>query len=239
MTTLGEWLDEGPFDLALSSGFFGFFAHAGLACALDEAGIAPAGLAGSSAGALVAGMWASGMPARDVAHELLVLRRADFWDPRPGLGLLAGRKFRRRLESILPATTFEACRARLAVSVHDVLGRRTRVVDTGPLAPAIHASCAVPGLFHPVWLDGRPHVDGGVSDRPGVHGVPAGTRTLHHHLAFGPMPRRQGLVSLVVEDLPRAGPFRLDAGARAFAAVREAAKRALDVRIHGAVVTVR
>jgi len=237
VTTLGEWLARGPFDLALSSGFFGFFAHAGLVQTLEESRLRPAGLSGSSAGALVAGLWAAGMSADAIGGELLSLRREDFWDPRLGLGLLAGRKFRERLETLLPATTFDGCQARLAVSVFDVLGRRTRVIADGRLAPAIHASCAVPGLFHPVWLDGRPHIDGGLFDRPGLVGA-AGARVLHHHLVPGRIPRRDGLVSLVVEDVPRTGPFRLEAGARALARVQTAARRALDAPVEGGVVRI-
>ena len=51
MTTLGAHLDARPFALAMSSGFFGFFAHAGVLCALDEAGLRPIRLSGSGAGA--------------------------------------------------------------------------------------------------------------------------------------------------------------------------------------------
>ena len=52
----------------------------------------------------------------------------------------------------------------------------TRVLAAGPLSPAIHASCAVPLLFQPVWVEGRPLLDGGIADRPGLDGVPAGER---------------------------------------------------------------
>jgi len=243
---LGEWLGAEPFTLALSSGFFGFFAHAGLVGALEDAGLRPQALCGSSAGALVAGLWAAGMPGREIEAELTRLRRRDFWDPWPGPGLLRGRLFRRRLQEMLPARTFEACRVPLAISVHDVLRRRTRVVDSGALAPVIHAACAVPLLFHPVWLEGRPHVDGGVSDRPGLAGAAPGARVLHHHLtsrspwrragdaALVP-PRRQGLVCLVVDDVPRSSPFRLDAGRAAMAHVRAATSRALDLPVDGVV----
>ena len=49
---LGEWLGERPFSLAMSSGFFGFFAHTGVVEVLDEEGLRPARLYGASAGAL-------------------------------------------------------------------------------------------------------------------------------------------------------------------------------------------
>lgn len=242
--TLGEWLSEGPFTLAMSSGFFGFFAHAGLISVLEERGLLPARVAGSSAGALVGGLWAAGLGAARLERELLELRRADFWDPAPGLGLLRGRLFRARVESLLPVRGFDECRVPARLSVFDVLGRHTRVLDSGPLAPAIVASCSLPGLFQPAWVERRPLLDGGILDRPGLAGVPAGTRVLHHHLAqrspwrrpgspaLEP-PQRAGLVALVVRDLPRVGPFRLHRGAQAFAAARRGAERALGLPVVG------
>ena len=155
--TLRDWLSEGPFTLALCSGFFGFYVHCGFLLALQEAGFLPCALAGSSAGALVAGLWASGRDPAEIADELLALTRSDFWDPAPwaGLGLLRGRMFRARLDQALAADTFEACRAPLAVSIWDVATRRTVVRTAGPLAPIIQASCCFPGLFQPVDVEGR------------------------------------------------------------------------------------
>jgi NTE family protein len=247
--TLREWLREAPFSLALSSGFFGFFAHTGLVTVLEDEGLAPARLAGSSAGALVAGLWAAGVAGTTMRDELLALRRDDFWDPRPGPGLLRGAKFRARLDALLPVRRFEECRTPVVVSVFDVLTRRTRVVREGALAPALQASCTVPFLFHPTWLDGRPLLDGGILDRPGIDGLPHGERVLHHHLASRSpwrrrggasmaVPRRDGLTALVIPGLPRVGPFRLPEGARAFEAARRAAKAALDRPVVDAVVEV-
>src|SRR5262245_21144563 len=96
--TLREWLALGPYTLALSSGFFGFYAHTGFVAVLEREGLPPDRVTGSSAGALVAGLWAAGLDAPAIEAELRRLRRADFWDPRPGAGLLAGRLFRRKLE---------------------------------------------------------------------------------------------------------------------------------------------
>ncbi len=236
--SLREWLAQAPFALSLSSGFFGFFAHAGFVAALEEAGLTPARLGGSSAGALVAGCWASGLTAAEIADTFLGLRREDFWDPAPGLGLLRGRLFRRRLEATLGARRIEDCPRPLAVSVWDVLGRRTRVLRRGDLAAAIHASCAFPGLFQPVWIDRRPHLDGGIADRPGLQSVD-GERVLYHHLASRSpwrrpgspalaVPARKGLAPVVVHGLPRIHPYCLDRGAEAFAIARDATRRALD-----------
>lgn len=244
--TLGDWLAEAPYRLGLSSGFFGFFAHCGVLLALKEAGLLPQAAAGSSAGALVGGAWASGMEPADLREELLSLRRPDFWDPGLGAGLLRGDLFRDRLHAMLPAATFEQCRAPLSLSVFDVLTGRTRTLDSGPLAPAIHASCAVPLMFHPVWIRGRPLLDGGVRDRPGVEGVPAGERILLHHLASkSPWrlhqprpPQRPDLVTLEIANLPRVSPFRLERGPRALEHALNRTRKALRQPLHGPLVSV-
>ncbi len=237
--TLREWLQEGPFFLGLSSGFFGFFAHTGMVSVLEEENLLPVRVSGSSAGALVGGLWSAGMPAAAIRDELLGLRRQDFWDPWPGFGLLRGKLFRRRLERILPVTTFDACRFELCVSTHDVLKNRVRVLADGPLARAIHASCAVPFLFQPVWLGLRPHLDGGVVDRHGIAGLPAAGRLFYHHLsskspwrrAHSPAlrpPERPDTISLIVDGLPRLGPFKLQHARQAYEQARAATRRALD-----------
>lgn len=245
--TLREWLRDEPFALTLSAGFFGFFAHAGMLTVLEDEGLLPVRVSGASAGALTAGAWAAGLDAPDFARILLDLDRADFWDPRPGLGLLRGRLFHDRLDAMLPARRFEACRVPIAVSVYDVLSRTVRAIDAGPLPRAIQASCAVPLMFHPVWIDGRPFVDGGVADRWGLAGMPNGPRVLFHHLSSRSpwrtaksmgIPSRDAMTSLVIADLPRVGPFRLPQGARAFDAARTSTKRALDRRIDAGVVHV-
>ncbi len=236
--TLREWLAEEPFMLALSSGFFGFFAHAGLMTVLEDEGLLPTHLAGSSAGALVSGLWAGGVDAVRQEAELRVLRREDFWDPRPGLGLLRGTLFRQLLDELVGGRDFASTRAKLALSVYELRSRRTRVLDRGLLSPAIHASCAVPFLFHPVAIDGRLYVDGGVADRPGVAGLPKEGRVLYHHLVSRspwrfavPVPdveSTQVLTTLALPALPRVGPFRLHEGPRAFAAARARFRVALD-----------
>lgn len=87
MHTLAEQLAQEPFELVLSSGFFGFYAHTGVVLALEEAGLRPALLGGSSAGALVAGLWGAGLSAHVLKDTLLQLDRAAFWDVDPLAGL--------------------------------------------------------------------------------------------------------------------------------------------------------
>jgi len=234
--TLGDWLADAPFGLAMSSGFFAFYAHTGMLAALVARGLTPAHVAGSSAGALVAGAWAAGVPPEELAGVLERLERRDFWDPAPGAGLLAGKKFDALLRRMLPVTTFDRCHAPVRMSAFDILARRTRVLASGDLAHAIRASCAVPAMFHPVWIARRPYWDGGILDGPGIAGVPPG-RLLYHHIASrSALPRRVDMVTVVLRDLPRAGPFRLAAGRLALAHARAATERALDLPITNGVV---
>jgi NTE family protein len=237
--SLRAWLSQGPFTLGLSSGFFGFFAHAGVVSVLEAEGLRPARIVGSSAGALVGGLWGAGVPAATIREELLALRRAHFWDPWPGLGLLRGRRFRARLEAMLPVRTFEECPTPVALSAFDVAGWRTAVLAAGALAPAIHASCAAPVLFQPVRIGDRLYSDGGVRDRHGLAGAAGDARVLYHHLtsrspwrrATSPalrVPERPGLRAVALDGLPRCGPFRLENGRQALERAAEGMRAALD-----------
>lgn len=87
MSTLLDLLRAEPFELVLSSGFFGFYAHTGVVAALEEVGLVPARIGGSSAGALIAGLWGAGVSAARIQKELFALRRNSFWDADPTLGL--------------------------------------------------------------------------------------------------------------------------------------------------------
>jgi NTE family protein len=238
MPTLADWLSEKPFGLTMSSGFFAFYAHCGMLMALEERRLFPASLSGASAGALVGGAWAAGVNGADIAEHLRKLERKDFWDPRPGLGLLAGRRFARLLDDLLPVARFEHCRVPFAASVWDVLGRKARVVDGGSLGRAIRASCAVPILFQPVWIERRPMLDGGLVDRPGLAGMSA-NRVLYHHIAnVSPwraanslamkIPSRANMTALVIDGLPKVDPFHLERGPLALTDALETTRRALD-----------
>jgi NTE family protein len=240
METLHDWLASGPFTLAMSSGLFGFYAHTGVACALAAAGFTPARAAGSSAGSMVTSAWAAGVSPESLAAQLLKLEFAHFFDLRWGAERSNGALFRRLLEALIPARTFEECRFPLRISVFDLLERRTRVVDSGVLLPVVQASCAVPLLLPPVRHAGSLWVDGGVLDRPGLSGVHASERVLYHHLTsrvpfsilrdvFGrSRPRqREGMVALELATVPHSDPFRIPAGRRALELARRATELAL------------
>ncbi|HVU49070.1 MAG TPA: patatin-like phospholipase family protein [Polyangia bacterium] len=237
--TLRDWLSSAPFTLAMSSGFFGFFAHTGVMTVLEDEGLVPSRVCGSSAGALVTGLWASGVPARGIRDELLRLRREHFWDVRPGLGLLRGARFRALLESAIAVRTFDRCRVPLAVSVFDLGARRTTVLREGELAPALHASCAAPIMFQPVRIGRRLYLDGGILDRPGLAGVDGAERVLFHHLTSPPpwrrrndagprAPERPLMQVVAVSGVPSLNPFQLQRGGEAIERAAQGMRQALS-----------
>ncbi len=239
MQSLLEKLRGGPFNLALSSGFFGFYAHAGLLSVLEDHDLVPRFVSGSSAGALAGGLWAAGVSAQTMSRVLFALERRDFWDPGLGLGLLRGRLFRERLENLVPVSAMEDAKIPLALSIYDILRRRTSVRDRGSISAAIHASCALPGLFQPVWLERRPYSDGGIRDRPGWQGLDKTTFTLAHDLpsrAKRATQTRPHTSVVSMTGLPRVTPFSLRRGNEAFAVARAGMQRALARRVEDLVV---
>jgi NTE family protein len=237
--TLREWLSAQPFTLAMSSGFFGFFAHTGFLRALEHSGLTPAAMRGSSAGSLIAALWSAGLDTDTIAGELKTLRRSDFWDPFPGPGILRGKKFQQKLADIMPVHDFAGCRVPLHISVFDPLQRRTATLTDGDLISAVRASCAVPVMFHPVWRDRRPYYDGGIRDRPGTCGLAPTERLLYHHLLpWAPwrdkkapssrIPARAGMRAVQVAGLPKVSPFRLQRGPRALEQAYDFTMKILD-----------
>ena len=240
--SLADWLSRDSFTLGMSSGFFGFFAHFGVVKALSENGITPARFTGSSAGALVGACVAAGCSHEALESRLLSLTKADFWDPSPGFGLLAGNHFRSLLGSILPIQDLADATTPIAVSAWHGRSRRTRVLRSGNAVEAIYASCAVPGLFQPASIQGERYWDGGIADRHGLASTWPGERVLYHHLqsrspwrssqsqALVP-PQRPNLVTLTIDALPRSGPDKLEQGHLALEHAYCATQQALHQRV--------
>jgi NTE family protein len=257
LATLAERLRAAPFELIMSSGFFGFYAHAGVIAAIEEAGLVPTLAGGSSAGALVTGLWAAGLPAARIRDRLMTLRRDEFWDLDPtlglgrllggcatGLGLLRGEAFSRLLDDSLAevgARRLGDCRVPLRVVAFDIDRRETCVLGDPdvPLSLALRASCSFPGLFQPTRIESRRYLDGGIGDRAGIQAATPGTRVLFHHLvprspwrkihaSQNEPPAWPDLVLLSEPGLPRLGPFRMERGAEAYELAYQMAKRALQ-----------
>jgi NTE family protein len=223
----------------MSAGFFGFYAHAGVVDALHQTGIEPESVSGASAGALVGVLWAAGVEPAKMVEELSDLKREDFWDPRPGFGLLRGKLIDDKLRGMLPVAEFEECGIPANVSVFDLLSRSTEVITEGDLATATRASCAFPILIQPVMIDRRPKLDGGIRDWAGLAGAETDERILYVHLPPreskiytikppDPMLTYPNLQTLALEGLPQVTPFALHRGISAYATAKAATLEALD-----------
>lgn len=241
--TLGEWLSREPFTLTLSSSFFGFFAHCGVAEALYEAGLKPSRITGASAGALVGGALSSGLAPGEMKEILFRLKKADFWDPSPGLGILRGKKFLSMLEKLF-IPTFEKAKIPLEVAVLDLFSFRTTFLKNGPLPKAVVASCAVPVLFHPVRIGRRIYLDGGVFHKSGLNLAHPEDRTLSVFLqGDGPSDayewsRNLGKIGpaqkvLRFKKLPRLHYNSLEKGELAYSEAYRRTKEALNTFLNG------
>lgn len=207
--TVKELLEGKRFGVVLSAGFFGFYGHAGFLEALEAEGLQPSAYAGSSAGGLVAALAAAGAEPGQVSERILAQRRRDFWDPDMGgvakgltlgghgaTGLLKGERFRALLGRTLGVETFEQCQVPLALVATNVTRGDVRVFAKGPLAPAVHATCAYPGLFRAVSMDGELYWDGGLVDKAPARAladqVPRLEALLVHFLPSRSSPEVQG-----------------------------------------------
>lgn len=167
--------------LALGSGGATGIAHVLMLEVLDELGVKPSIVAGSSIGAVMGALYASGLSGkeiRDIVSEFAgsgidVFKTLVVGDT--GLkitdlvklaidegGLLDSRGFLGFLKRKIKCFTFEESSFPLKIVAADYWSREAVVFESGDLLPAINASMAVPGLFPPVQIDGRLLVDGGM-----------------------------------------------------------------------------
>lgn len=156
--------------LALSAGGARGLAHVGVIQVLEENHIPIAAIAGTSMGAYVGAVYATGLNgtdleqlAREIPNRKALRALLDFNIP-PTAGLIRGNKIRRHLERSLGVQTFEQLKRPLIVVATDLDALQSHVFDSGPVAPAVHASAAIPGICSPVLLDGRRYTDGGAVD---------------------------------------------------------------------------
>lgn len=164
--------------VCLSSGYFGFYAHAGFVRAAARLGIAPAAISGCSAGAIVGALWAAGLDPDEIRDAVLSAGARELLDPpSPAqllgapFGVASGRRLEALLERLLPVATFEACPVPLAVTTFDLDAGCARTIDSGPLARGVRASSSLPGLLCPTPVDGHLLWDGAVMEKAPVRAL--------------------------------------------------------------------
>lgn len=180
LLSLGERRVMVKIGLALGGGGAKGFAHVPILEVLDELGVRPACIAGTSVGAVIGALYAAGVSAWEIRETVddLVISEEDDWREillnkdlgriadlvRPGLlrgSLLHAESFLKVLAHHLPAKSFGDLKIPLAVVAADYWSREQVVLKRGPLLPAIGASVALPGLFKPYALNDRLLIDGG------------------------------------------------------------------------------
>ena len=154
--------------LALSSGGARGAAHVGVLRILEEAGVVPDIIVGTSMGAELGAAYAAGIPIPKLEE---LLRSTSFGRVArsllptiPWSGWSSGNVIRRFLKSLLGNRTIEELPIRFAAIVTDLESGLPIALTEGSLVEAIRASLSVPGLFTPVWLNGHLCIDGGVSN---------------------------------------------------------------------------
>ncbi len=150
--------------VALGGGFARAIAHLGVLRVLEEAGIRISAIAGVSAGAIVAAAYASGTRLDEICDVASSMRFADVarWSISK-MGLAKSRRMKAFLRKLLKVDRFEQMRIPLAVVATDLGSGAPRVFrDSGEVVDPIRASCAYPGLFEPVEIQGSRYVDGAI-----------------------------------------------------------------------------
>ena len=151
--------------LALSGGGARGFSHVGVLSVLAEHGISVDMIAGTSAGSIVGGAFASGMSVDKITAMAAKVGWMNMTRPSLSpLGLLSNMPMTRFLGQHFPVSKFEDAVVPFAVVAYDLdAGEEVVLKGSGDMIHAIRASCAVPGVFAPVREPGgRMLVDGGV-----------------------------------------------------------------------------
>jgi NTE family protein len=170
------------FALALGGGGARGLAHIAVLEALDDMGVKPVAIAGTSIGALIGSAYAAGMSGKDIRHYVLGIAHKPGDTRRRLLTARAGtladlfsgafsqatqmdaEKFCAQfLPESVPAD-FSSLEIPLIVMATDLHRRQEMPLSSGPLHPAIAASIAIPGLFRPVVINGRILIDGGTTN---------------------------------------------------------------------------
>ncbi|HKV25074.1 MAG TPA: patatin-like phospholipase family protein [Candidatus Acidoferrum sp.] len=147
--------------LALAGGFARGIAHIGVLRILREAGIPIDVVAGTSVGALIGSAYCSGTPLEEMERIGAATRFTDFgrWTP-SWLGLATNQRLEKYLARFTPIKTFEEMSVPLAIAATDINAGVSVYYTRGPVGLPLRASCAYPGLFVPIQMEGRTLVDG-------------------------------------------------------------------------------
>ena len=149
--------------LALGGGAARGFAHIGVIQVLEEAGIRPYLVVGTSAGSLVAALYAAGRTGSELARVALAMDESAITDwSFPGRGMIRGDALARYVREQTGGRTIEQLPMPLGIVATDLDNGLAMLFQRGDVGLAVRASSAVPAVFQPVNIGGREYVDGGL-----------------------------------------------------------------------------
>jgi NTE family protein len=149
--------------LALGGGAARGFAHIGVIQVLEEQGIRPDLVVGTSAGSLVAALYASGKTGAELAALSEAMDESAFTDwSFPGRGLIRGEGLAKYVRDNTGGLRIEQMRLPLGIVATDLDSGEPILFQRGDPGVAVRASSAVPAVFQPVRIGLREYVDGGL-----------------------------------------------------------------------------
>lgn len=156
--------------LALGGGAARGFAHIGVIQVLEEAGIKPQLVVGTSAGSLVAALYAAGRSGAELATLALDMDESALTDwSFPGRGVIRGEALARYVREQTGRRSIEQMKLPLGIVAADLDSGQPILFQRGDPGMAVRASSAVPAVFQPVRIGGREYVDGGLVAPVPVH----------------------------------------------------------------------
>ena len=149
--------------LALGGGAARGFAHIGVIQVLEEAGIRPSLVAGTSAGSLVAALYASGMSGLEMGTLAQTMDEGRLTDwAFPTRGLIRGEALALYVRELTGGRSIEQMKMPLGIVATDLDSGAAVLFQRGDTGAAVRASSAVPAMFQPVKIGTREFVDGGL-----------------------------------------------------------------------------
>jgi NTE family protein len=155
--------DQPALGLVLSGGAARGFAHIGVLKVVEQLGLRVSCIAGTSMGAIIGALHASGFTASEIDELASSLGWRDLIDFSLQTGVLKGDRLHKTLARHLPAT-FDDLQIPLAVTTTNVETGEEVVLMSGPLPEAVRASSSFPGAFEPVEMNGLTLADGGITN---------------------------------------------------------------------------
>jgi NTE family protein len=158
--------------LALGGGAARGFAHVGVLQVLEENGIHPQVVAGTSAGSLVAALYASGQNGRELQRAAETMEEAALTDwtlPLFNRGMFRGEALARYVDAQVGHRLIEQMPVKLGIVATDLASGEGVLFERGDTGTAVRASSAVPAVFLPVHIGQRDFVDGGLVSPVPVH----------------------------------------------------------------------